>query len=194
MALHLLKTPSQMPTTHSDKNPKDRHWYVVYSKPRREEFAQLHLQRKGLEVFFPRLSLPNPRPRQGQIVPLFPNYLFVCLQLPEEYNYALWSPGVKTIVNFNNTPTPIDEEVINFLKDQADIEGVIKGHSNLTTGQEIRIKGGPFDGLIGIIQDPPNARGRVSILMQLLNRQVKVEVPVYFVENNRALPSRSEES
>lgn len=193
MALHLLKIPSQMPTTHPDENLKDRYWYAVYSKPRREEFAQLHLRRKGLEVFFPRLYLPNPRPRQGPIVPLFPSYLFVCLRLPEEYNYALWSPGVKTIVSFNGAPTPIDKKIINFLKDQADLEGVIKGRSNLTAGQEIRIKGGPFDGLIGIIQDPPNARGRVSILMQLLNRPVKVEVPAYFVENSWALPSRNEE-
>lgn len=179
---------------HSNGHCNDRQWYVVYSKPRREEFAQSHLCRKGLKVFFPKLSLPNPRPRQGHIVPLFPNYLFVCLHLPEEYNYALWSPGVKTIVNFNGAPTPIDEEIINFLKDQADLEGVIKGRSNLTAGQEIRIKGGPLDGLIGIIQDPPNARGRVNVLMQLLNRQVKVEVPIRFVENSWALPSRSEDS
>jgi transcriptional antiterminator RfaH len=183
-----------MHETHLSEKPKDRQWYVVYSKPRREEFARSHLCRKGLEVFFPRLALPNPRPRQSPIVPLFPNYLFVCLQLPEEYNYALWSPGVKTIVNFNGAPTPIDEKIINFLKNQTDLEGIIKGRSDLTIGQEIRIKGGPFDGLIGVIQDPPNARGRVSVLMQLLNRQVKVEIPGYFVENSWALPCRGEDS
>jgi transcriptional antiterminator RfaH len=192
MALPLLHTQDQMHDTHPvENNSQDRQWYVVYSKPRREEFAQSHLHRKGLEVFFPKLALPNPRPRQGPVVPLFPNYLFVRLQMPEEYNYALWSPGVKTIVNFNGSPTPVDEEVINFLREEADVEGVIKGRSNLTTGQEIRIKGGPLDGLIGIIQDPPNARGRVNVLMQLLNRQVKVEVPVHFVEDSGAVPSKS---
>ena len=35
-----------------------RQWYVVYSKAHREEYAQYHLQRKGIEVFFPRLRLP----------------------------------------------------------------------------------------------------------------------------------------
>jgi transcriptional antiterminator RfaH len=192
MAFPLLETPSQMHESHSiDNNSIDRQWYVVYSKPRREEFARSHLRRKGLEVFFPKLALPNSRPRQGQVVPLFPNYLFVYLQLPEEYNYALWSPGVKTIVNFNGSPTPIDEEVIDFLKKEADLDGVIKGRSSLVAGQEIRIKGGPLDGLIGIIQDPPNARGRVSVLMQLLNRQIKVEVPLHFVEDSWVVPSRS---
>ena len=189
MALYLRDPLSQMHNTLSfDENTKDRQWYVVYAKPRREEFACSHLRRKGLEVFFPRLALPNPRPRQGQIVPLFPNYLFVHLQLSKEYNYVLWSPGVKTIVNFNGSPPSVDEGIINLLKNQADREGIIKGHSNLTTGQEIRIKGGPLDGLIGIIHDPPNARGRVSILMQLLSRQVKVEVPVHFIEDEMVSP------
>jgi len=188
----LLGISSQMHEKHPiDNNFNNRQWYVVYSKPRREEFAKSHLCRKGLEVFFPKLILPNPRLRQGPVVPLFPNYLFVRLHLPEEYNYALWSPGVKTIVNFNGSPTPVDEEVINFLKEEADLEGVIKGRSNLTIGQEIRIKGGPLDGLIGIIQGPPNAQGRINVLMQLLNRQIKVEVPVHLIEDSWTLPDRN---
>ncbi len=181
----MVDTPTSL------ENPSPRQWYVVYSKPKREEFAQTQLCRKGLEVFFPRLSIPYPRPRQSQIVPLFPNYLFVRLLLPEEYNYALWSPGVKTIVSFNGTPAPIAEEIIRFLKQESDEEGIILGRSSLFAGQEVRIKGGPFDGLIGIIQDPPDARGRVGVLMQLLNRQLKVEVPVHLVENSLALPRRN---
>src|SRR6266481_2903418 len=105
--------------------PQDRLWYVVYSKPRREEFAQTQLHRKGLEVFFPRLAPLRCQSRQSQCVPLFPNYLFVRLQLPEEYNYALWSPGVKTIVSFNGAPAPIDEKIINFLQQQSSPEGII---------------------------------------------------------------------
>ena len=54
-----------------------RQWYVVYSKPNREEYAQYHLQRKGIEVFFPRLRLPVSSAKQRQVIPLFPNYLFV---------------------------------------------------------------------------------------------------------------------
>jgi transcription antitermination factor NusG len=65
---------------------------------------------------------------------------------------------------------------------KANSEGVITARSNLTIGQEVRISGGPFDGLAGIIQEPPNARGRVKILMQLLSRPTKVEVPVESLE------------
>src|SRR5215470_7324216 len=158
---------------------QNRLWYVVYSKPRREGFAQTQLHRKGLEVFFPRLASPHCQTGQGQCVPLFPNYLFVRLQLPEEYNYALWSPGVKTIVSFNGAPAPIDEKIIDFLRQKSSPEGLIGVQPHFAIGQEVRINGGPLDGLLGIIQNPPNARGRVGVLMQLLNRQIKIDVPVH---------------
>ena len=75
-----------------------RQWYVVYSKPRKEEFAEFNLRQKGLEVFFPRLRLPGSRQKRKQIVPLFPNYLFVKIQVfSEEYHYVTWSPGVKRL-------------------------------------------------------------------------------------------------
>ncbi|MBI3303108.1 MAG: hypothetical protein HYZ72_13665 [Deltaproteobacteria bacterium] len=170
-----------------------RQWYVVYSKPRREDFAQFHLQRKGLEVFFPRILLPHPIPKRGQVVPLFPSYLFVRLQLPEEYHHVLWSPGVKSLVSFNGTPAPLDDEIVAFLKHQATSDGLLTGRSNLTPGQEVRITGGPLDGLVGIIQDPPDAKGRVGMLMKLLSRQVKVEVPVRFVEGGWVVPSRQQD-
>lgn len=161
-----------------------RRWYVVYSKPRKEEFAEISLRSKGLKTFFPRLLLPELAPGQRRVVPLFPSYLFVYIDcLSDEYAYVRWSPGVKRLVGFNGNPTPLDEGIVAFLMGQADATGVIRARSNLKIGQPVQISGGPFDGLIGIIEEPPNARGRVRVLMSLLNRQVKVEVPLRFVKN-----------
>jgi len=157
-------------------------WYVVYSKPHKEELAQFHLRLKGLETFFPRLLLPEPLVKRRRIVPLFPNYLFVRIHVSEEYHFALWSPGVKYIVSFNGTPAPLDEEVIAILRHRANPEGVLTAHSGLTAGQECRLAGGLFKGLAGIIQDPPDAKGRVWVLMKLLSRQVRVKVPLHFIE------------
>jgi transcription antitermination factor NusG len=67
--------------------------------------------------------------------------------------------------------------------EKANYDGVITVCSNLKVGQEVRISGGPFDGLAGIIQEPPNARGRVKILMDLLSRPMKVEVPLQFLDS-----------
>ena len=163
---------------------KMRQWYVVYSKSHKEEFAQFHLRQKGLEVFFPRLLLPESVKGHRRIVALFPNYLFVRFNFDEEYQHVLWSPGVKRLVSFNGTATPIDEEILTFLMKQSTSEGIIGARSNLKVGQKVQINGGPFEGLAAIIQEPPNTMGRVKVLLTLLSRQVKAEIPVQFVESN----------
>ncbi|MEW6297665.1 MAG: transcription termination/antitermination NusG family protein [Thermodesulfobacteriota bacterium] len=165
-------------------------WYVVYCKPRKEETARFHLSHKGLETFFPRLLLPKRTMNRQPIVPLFPSYLFVQLCTPEEYNYARWSPGVRCVVNFNGTPTPVDDEVVLFLKKRANPDGIVEACVNLAVGQEVRITGGPFAGLMGIIQNPPDARGRVRILLELLGRQVRAEVPVEFTNGGWRIVDR----
>lgn len=59
-------------------------------------------------------------------------------------------------------------------------EGIITARSNLKAGEEVRVSRGLFQGLVGIIQDAPNVKGR--ILLELLSRQVKAEVPIEYVE------------
>jgi transcriptional antiterminator RfaH len=159
-----------------------RDWYVVYCKPHKEEQAQFHLRLKNLEVFYPRLDLVRVAEKRKRVISLFPNYLFVRIYLPNEFHYVNWSPGVKRIVSFGDKPIPIDEKVVDFLKQQSDAEGVIKAHSQLRPGQEVEIRGGPFDGLIAIIQDPPDAKGRVKVLLKLLSRQISVKLGVEFIK------------
>jgi transcriptional antiterminator RfaH len=163
----------------------ERRWYTVYSKPQKEEFAESQLRTKGLEVFLPKLLLPNNGKKRKRIVPLFPNYLFTRINVHSaEYGYTIWSPGVKRIISFNGIPAPMDDDIVDFLMKQTNTEGLIRARSNLKIGQEVLINGGPFDGLVGIIQEPPNARGRVKILLQLLNRPTKADVPVQFIRTN----------
>jgi transcription elongation factor/antiterminator RfaH len=170
----------------SSQHPfSERHWYVVYSKPHKESSAKFHISAKGLEVFFPRLSLPRNTKRANPVIALFPNYLFVRLNIEsEEYGYVSWSPGVNRIVGFNGYPTPIDDEVLNFLQSRSDSEGIIPAESNLRRGQEVRITEGPLSGLLGIIREPPTAKGRVKVLLTLLNRDAAVDLPLDFVETS----------
>jgi transcriptional antiterminator RfaH len=153
-------------------------WYVVYTKPHQEETAQLHLQRKGLATFFPRLRLPYGRRNRRHIVPLFPNYVFVQLRIPDDYTVVHWSPGVNHVVGCDGIPTPLDGAVVEFLRQRSTLEGILPARVSLTVGLGVRIVAGPFQGLVGIIENPPDTKGRVKILMQLLSRQVRVEVSV----------------
>jgi transcriptional antiterminator RfaH len=162
-----------------------RRWFVVYCKSQREEFARLQLGARGVEVFLPKLRLPEYLERRRRIVPLFPNYLFVNIDPHRDFYTVLWTPGVKRFVSAQTAgaPTAVDDGVVRFLRDQAGPDGVVAGRADLQPGQSVEITRGPFEGLLGIIQRPPNARGRIRVLMQILNRPpIKVDVPVQSVK------------
>jgi transcriptional antiterminator RfaH len=165
-----------------------REWFVIYTKAQKEELAQLHLRLKGFDVFFPRLLLPRSPKKAMRIIPLFPNYVFARIRMPQDYFYVLWSPGVRHFVAFGGTPVPLADKIVQYLMQEADQDGIIRACSKLKVGQEVRINGGPFEGLMAIIQEPPGARGRVKVLLNLLSRQVKVDVPLHFVENEWVAP------
>jgi transcriptional antiterminator RfaH len=156
-------------------------WFVIYSKPQKEEVAQVSLKQKGVEVFFPRLLLPRSSQKRKLVIPLFPNYLFVRINVETQYYSVLWAPGVKNFVSFNNSPAPLDENIAECLLERADAAGIIAARSDLAVGQEVRIRGGSFEGLIGLLQNVPDAKGRVQVLMRILNREIKVELPLHLV-------------
>lgn len=168
---------SKVEIDYMEKAPEQQ-WYVVYVKPNREEAAQFHLQRKGFDTFLPRLRLSSSRRDRRQIVPLFPNYLFARLRVPDDYNMVRWAPGVNHLVGCEGRPTPLDSAVVDFLRQRATPDGILPERIHFSTGSGVRIVAGPFEGLVGVIENPPDARGRVKVLMQLLGRQVRVEIPV----------------
>ena len=158
-------------------------WYVTFTKPRSEDTARYYLEQKGIEVFYPRLFLPLSSRSGRQIVSLFPNYLFVRIDLAStEYFRVVWCRGVKRFVSFGETPSPVEDNVVDFLRDQADPCGLITAKSNLKVGAEVQITKGPFKGLQGIIQEPPDTKSRVKVLMAILSRQVQVEVPANYID------------
>ena len=163
-----------------------RKWYVLNTKPRQERFASRYLEQKGLSSFLPMISEPWKRNRKT-IEPLFPNYLFVHIRFPEEYYLAAWTPGTKRFVSFGEEPSPIDDGMVEFLMEKAGKTGIIQTRSTLRPGDEITISGGPFEGLGGIIDSPPDRKGRVQILMNILRQQVPVKIPAYWVKGSRAL-------
>ena len=84
-------------------------------------------------------------------------------------------------MSFNDSPAPLDESVAECLLERADAAGIIAAQSDLTGGQEVRIRGGSFDGLVGLLQNVPDAKGRVQVLMKILNREIKVQLPLHLI-------------
>jgi transcriptional antiterminator RfaH len=157
-------------------------WYVVATKMRRERFAVEQLAQRRVEVFLPRIAIDR---RGARIVrPLFPGYLFARLELPREWARVVWSPGVRRLVTFEGQPPPVPPAAIAFLQSQAGPDGAIVVRPRpLPAGRRVRVTSGPLAGLVGIIENPPDARGRVSVLMDILRTQTRVSIDVDSLED-----------
>ncbi len=159
-------------------------WFVVRSKPRREEYAQRQLIRRGVETFLPRIA-ERGKARRGEPVvsPLFPGYLFARLDLETQYTSVIWTPGVHSMVSFGGTPVPLETEVLDFLRRRCGSHGLIVATPRFEPGQEVRVVDGPLAGLHGIVQERVSGRARVRVLMELLRRRTQVTLPLDLLES-----------
>lgn len=155
-------------------------WFVVRTKPRAEAFAAANLRSKQLEVFLPRIThgfavrSVGARPPE----PLFPGYLFTRLDLAAQYHLAAWTPGVARFLSLGEDhPTAIDDDVVDALRDRAEEGDLLRPQPLMRRGDPVEIRTGPFAGLLAIIDRPCSGAGRVQILLDLLRRQTRLELP-----------------
>lgn len=105
---------------------------------------------------------------------MFPGYVFVKVGLQR------WRPlgstiGVRSVVRCGEEPGLIDDGFVQSLKAR-EIDGVIsKPEAPFQVGQQVKLAGGAFDGLVATIIDM-HERDRLTVLMELLNRPVKVRI------------------
>lgn len=176
MALNLLHSEAIPPAL--SMNVSQQEWFVIRSKSRKEELALRSLERRGIAAFCPRILEPVGWTNDWMTVPLFPGYLFVEIVLPTAYHTVIWTPGVKSFVSFGEIPTPIAPGVVNFLREQMGPDGVIRPDRAFRAGERVRIKRGPFAGLVAIIEQPCPERGRIRVLMDFLRQGTSVEIPL----------------
>ncbi len=155
-------------------------WFVVSTKPRREESAQFHLGRRGVTTFLPRIF--DRFATRSTVTPLFPGYLFVHADLEAQFSDVVWTPGVRKLIGFGLTPTPLEDAVVEFLRQRVGPAGVLHSGPAFVPGDSVRVRRGPFEGLIGIIENKVSGSGRVRVLMELLRRQTRVELPLNLLE------------
>jgi transcriptional antiterminator RfaH len=155
-------------------------WYVVRTKPRAEAFAAANLRSKSVEVFYPRLASRLVRAVAGAQAaePLFPGYLFARLALERDYHVVAWTPGVAHLLGLGGgQPSPIDEGIVSSLRHRANGGEILVPRPLLRVGDPVEIRSGPFAGLLAVVDRPCSAAGRVQILLDLLRRQTRIDLP-----------------
>lgn len=157
-----------------------RSWYLIHAKARQEGMAEINLQHLGVETFCPRVKqikanrCKNPTEGRG---PLFPGYLFVRVDMANEFRKVTYAHGILRVVRFGADPALVSDDIIHSIKEREE-NGLVarSASSSLKPGQVVRIEKGPFRGFEAIFEKELNGLERVALLLRTVAYQGHIEV------------------
>jgi transcriptional antiterminator RfaH len=157
-------------------------WYVLQAKPRQESRVVRHLARSAVSTFLPFVEVARRRgsARVNYLEPLFPGYVFVALpsivKAPADWNTVRWTPGVLRVLTTGAVPVPVPQHFMRAIEERTAESGFVRLPSAFSNGMKVRVRGGSFDGMEAVFDQPLSRRGRVRVLLQLLGQPAPVEL------------------
>jgi len=152
-------------------------WYLVHTKLRQEEVAQVNLQRQGYECYLPQMRIERVRRRKAEVAtePMFPRYLFIRLDSSDQGKS--WSPirstlGVSQLVHFGAMAAKVDGNLVDLLRQR---ERILPAEAMFHRGDSVVIADGPFAGIEAIYQTT-DAERRAFILLEILAKPVSMHI------------------
>jgi transcription antitermination factor NusG len=160
----------------ADEGASRTRWYAVFTRPQNEKSVARHLAVLDVESFLPTFESVRQwknRQRVRLTLPLFPCYLFVCIDKRDRAT-VLSSPGVLRIVGNYSGPVAIPNETINFLRSDFGKQN-IEPYPEFPVGTIVRIRRGALRGLQGILVRRSNGFHFV-LSIDLINQRAAVKV------------------
>ena len=161
------------------------YWYVLHSKPHKEELLAEQLELRKIEKFAPRIRVQVVNPRARKLQPYFPGYLFVRVDFGEMGQGALqYVPGSAGLITFGGEPAFVPDSLINAIRQRVDEINSAGGElfDVLKSGETVLVHSGPFAGYEAIFDVRVPGTERVRVLLKLLrNRQIPVELPAGYI-------------
>lgn len=157
-------------------------WHAIYTRHQHEKVVARFLGDKGLEVFLPLYNIERRwKDRTKQLsLPLFPCYVFVWGGLDRRLEIVT-TPGFYSFVALGNRPAVIPQAEIESIR-RALVKGSgVEPHPFLLSGDRVRIRSGPLEGIEGILVRKKNSF-RLVLSVELLQKSVAVEVDASMVE------------
>lgn len=159
-------------------------WYVVHSHPGAEAKAAAHLHRQGYHVYLPRWRKRRSHARRVDwlAAPLFPRYLFVRFDIAHTRWRAIQSTfGVSHLISLGDgLPSPMPEGIVESIRLREANNGLIEIVPNFRQGEPVIVDEGPFLDQTGLFERVVDS-DRVTILLSLLGRDVRVKVPIHAI-------------
>jgi transcriptional antiterminator RfaH len=150
-------------------------WYVVHTKPCQEERAVNNLNAWGIGTLAPWLET---RRTFGSRQPLFPSYVFASFNADRALHQVNLTRGVSYVVEFGGKPSPVDDDIIDSLRQRIDDCGVAHLEPQLRPGDEVMIQSGPLRSFLGVFQRQLTGRDRVRVLLTTVGFNAQVDVPL----------------
>lgn len=156
----------------------ERNWYLLMSKPQKDELAELQLLNQHYEVYRPLAK--RLRQRRGKMLntieSLFPRYLFIHLDDGVNDN---WAPvrstkGVHNFVRFGLEPARVPDDLILALREQESVLGERAiDLDRFHQGDKVIITNGLYSG-VNAIFDKYDGQERVIVLLEIMHKQAKL--------------------
>ena len=176
-----------------------QHWYALHAKPHKERQVEAFLTARGIQVYFPAISVPPRRGRSSSRA-FFPRYLFARTDIEQ---VGLWTlhhaPGMTGVVMFGGLPARVDDTVIEALQERLALVDPATGPRNVLVddrgeiiepGDRVAIKSGPLAEFEAVFDRRLSATGRVRVLIHLLKHWASLELDADMLQKASGLPRR----
>ena len=170
-------------------------WYVLRSKPHKEEFLWEQLLARGVETYYSQIRVQPVNPRSRKVRPYFPGYLFVRVDLEQVTQSTLrWMPGAVGLVMFDGQPPVVPDGLIQAIRRRVDEINAAGGEvlEGLNPGDAVTVQAGPFAGYEAIFDARLSGNERVRILLKMLgDRRLPLDIPAGQIQRKKRSTERS---
>jgi transcription elongation factor/antiterminator RfaH len=173
----LSSRDSQSPVTgHQSLKLK---WYVIQTKPQLEDIVKRHLENAEFEVFNPKIkaAVRGKNKTQTRVKSFFPSYVFVHTNFDDAniFHMIKYTRGVHKILG-SGKPVAIPAAVVNTIRERVGEGDVLVQQMVFSKGDKVRVKAGYLEDLVGILEKPVSAEGRVRLLLEIVGKCVRAEL------------------
>ena len=159
-------------------------WHAVMTKPRKEGLANDLLQYQGYETLYLHYpdTVKHARRTRKVLKPYFPRYVFAGMSNGLTVHGINRTIGVSTVVYLGDDPLEIPGPVMEELQRRGDQRGMVhvwpketaERRKRFRKGAEVRITGGPLEGLFAIVS--LDKGHQVSVWVQMFGGKVEAQM------------------
>ena len=158
-------------------------WYPIYTRSRAEKKTQAELERKNINTYLPLKKVEKQWSDRKKIVeePLLRSYLFVYISA-KEYAEVSMTYGFTRFIYFSGKIASIPDKQLEDLRlllaNSIDLELI---EHNISLGEKVLIKAGPFK---GIIAELVSLKSKKSLVLRLeqIGYAINIRTSMEFIE------------